>query len=342
MQFKIVDQWNSFLDKIPENKKDIYYTEEYTKLYENKEDVALCIVSEEGNDVILMPFIRREIRDKYDFETAYGYGGPITNSDSWEWIEKSLQEMKDCFTANGYICGFIRFHPMLDNALACKEVLNVIYDRKTVSVDMRQSIEDIWSTQISSKNRNMIRKAEKNGLSYRAEYDFANMKEFINLYNETMQRLGADDFYYFQEEYFKSFADDLKGNSFLGVVSKDEQPVGAALFMYTGEYGHYHLAGSDRKRGSLGINNYLLWKTIEELNKKGIKRFHLGGGTTSSPDDSLYKFKKAFGMQENEFYVGKWIFNKEIYDDVCDEWMSNYPDLKERYGHLLLKYRYRT
>lgn len=186
----------------------------------------------------------------------------------------------------------------------------------------------------------MIRKAEKNGLRYRAEYDFESLHHFVSLYNETMQRLGADEFYRFPKQYFYGFADSLKGNAFLGTVFLDSKIVGAALFMRFGEYGHYHLAGSNREKGSLGINNFLLWKTIEEMKGTTVKQFHLGGGTCASKDDSLLKFKKAFSNQERNFCIGKWVFNELVYKDVCDEWEMKHPDIKDKYNNILLKYRY--
>jgi len=341
VKFEIVDSWNSYLNRIPSEKKDIYYTEEYTRLYESDADRSLCVVGEGDGNIILMPFLRGKVRDYYDFETAYGYGGPISNSDSDLWIVKALHEMHNFFKDAGYICGFIRFHPLLQNALPCKECFNVIYDRKTIAVDMRYTQDEIWTNQISSKNRNMIRKAEKNGLSYKAEYDFKSLHHFIDLYNETMQRIGADEFYFFSEQYHHNFADRLKGNAFLGTVLLDSEVVGAALLMRSGEYGHYHLAGSNRKKGSLGINNYLLWKTIEEMKGTTVKQFHLGGGTGPSKDDSLFKFKSAFSNQERDFYIGKWIFDEVVYQDVCNEWEMKYPDIKDKYRNLLLKYRYR-
>lgn len=341
MEFRIVDRWNSYLDRIPSEKKDIYYTEEYTKLYESDVDRALCIVGEDDESIILMPFLRRKIRDGYDFETAYGYGGPISNSSSNLWIAKALREMDDYFKGANYICGFIRFHPLMQNALLCKECFNVIYDRKTIAIDMRCSKDEIWINQITSKNRNMIRKAEKNGLIYKAEYDFGSLQQFIELYNDTMQRLGVDEFYFFSERYYHQFADSLKGNAFLGTVSLGGgEIIAAALFMKSGEYGHYHLAGSNRGKGSLGINNFLLWKTIEEMKGTTVKQFHLGGGTGSSKDDSLFKFKRSFSNHEMDFYIGKWIFDEVMYQDICNEWEIKNPGIKDKYKNILLKYRY--
>ena len=62
----------------------------------------------------------------------------------------------------------------------------------------------------------MIRKAEKNQLEYRAEYDFASYDEFIAIYKKTMERLDADDFYYFDEEHYMLVGEHTKKTYKLG------------------------------------------------------------------------------------------------------------------------------
>ena len=73
------------------------------------------------------------------------------------------------------------------------QVLSNINIDRTICIDMKPSVEDIWSGQISSKNRNMIRKAKKTGLEYFIEYDFKSLDIFEKLYFETMRRLNADE-----------------------------------------------------------------------------------------------------------------------------------------------------
>jgi hypothetical protein len=287
-----------------------------------------------------MPFLRRSNGRYYDFETAYGYGGPVFSVCSVEWVRESLGAMTDHFRSAGYLCGFVRFHPLLGNAGLCKGEMSVLYDRKTISLDLKPSVEDIWSGQISSKNRNMIRKAEKNGLEYRTEYDYASLGEFKELYNSTMLRLGADGFYFFQDGYYDDFVRRIADKGFLGVVRDKGKTVGAALFMLCGAYGHYHLAGSDRSCSCPGINNFLLWNTAKEMKEKGVEFFHLGGGTGSDPEDSLYRFKRSFSRHENDFNIGKWIFDEDAYNAVCAKWEKENPELVPVYGNRLLKYRY--
>lgn len=340
MKTTIIENWNNYLDSLREDSKDIYYTEEYVKLYADAESCGQCIICEDEKNILLMPFIRRSIGGFYDFETAYGYGGPITNSNDRIWIKDAFEKMCDCFKRQKYVCGFIRFHPLLNNAKYCDGVISVIKDRKTISVKTDQEEDEIWKTQISSKNRNMIRKAEKKGLEYRAEYDFRSLDEFKRLYHSTMTRLHAEKFYFFSAEYYKTYIHALKGRSFLGTARLGGKLIGAALFMHSRDYGHYHLAGSDPAYSSLGINNFLLWNTIKEYRRIGIKEFHLGGGTGSSEDDPLFKFKSSFSCYKKDFYIGKCIFDEGAYQNICSVWEKENPSLIQSFGDRLLKYRY--
>jgi hypothetical protein len=336
----ITEKWNNYLEKFNTSQKDIYYCEEYVKMYESSKDKALCAVCYDENNILLMPFIRGTIEDCYDFETAYGYGGPIANTDNEEWIYTALEKMQSTLEQERYVCGFIRFHPMLNNVEMCNIFMKTYYDRKTVEINTSISEDDIWKNQISSKCRNMVRKAEKNGLVYKPEYNYKSLSEFVNLYNITMKRIGADEFYYFDDEYYVAFEKAFKNNGFLGTVRKDGILICASLFMYSQEYGHYHLEGSNPDFLNLGANNLLLWETAKEFNRLGVKRFHLGGGYSTLSDDSLLKFKKSFSSNIDDFYIGKWIFNEERYNELKKDWVEKNPDKVGKYGNRLLCYRY--
>ena len=110
--------------------------------------------------------------------------------------------------------------------------------------------------------------------------------------------------------------------------------------MYSELYGHYHLEGSDKTYSGFGANNYLLWRAACEMHDLGVQKFHLGGGTSSFPDDSLYKFKKTFSRNEERFYIGKEIFSMDGYSSICQEWEKKNRDKISIYGNRLLKYRY--
>ena len=336
----IVTEWNSYLDKFSPGDKDIYYTEEYVKLYETSVDKALCIIYEDNGFVMLMPFLQRKIDSFFDFETPYGYGGPIFNQDCKTSINKALIAMCNYFHDNTYIAGFVRFHPLLGNANKCNEVIPVLDDRQTIAIDTSLSEEEIWNTEINTKNRNTIRRAQKARLLFEADQKFHYLKNFIELYNRTMQRLSADEFYFFSEKYYYDFSESLSNNSFLGVVKYENKIIAAAIFMYNQCYGHYHLSGSDKDFQNLSPNNLLLFEAAKELKRRGIKKFHLGGGSDSDPKNSLLEFKSRFGKEHCQFSIGKLIFNESAYQNICRSWILKNPQKVNTHKNILLKYRY--
>lgn len=76
------EHWNNYLDAILARLQDLYFREEYVRLYETEKEKACCFVFQKDKSILLFPFLRREFEYKektyYDFETAYGYGGPIS------------------------------------------------------------------------------------------------------------------------------------------------------------------------------------------------------------------------------------------------------------------------
>ena len=340
MDIEIVSHWDHYIELFPNHHSDIYFKEGYVNLHANDLDTPLCVVCKEDGFILLMPFLRREFRGYYDVETPYGYGGPIYNEDDPQKIDRAIVKIGSHFKESSYLAGFIRFHPLLHNSNACEKYMTVIADRKTVAIDTSISIEEIWKTESNTKNRNTIRKAQSSGLTFIVDYEFEYINSFIELYTATMQKLSADEFYYFNSNYFSQFISQFKGSSFIGLVKENENVIAAALFMYTPPYGHYHLSGSDVNYLHLNPNNFLLFEAAKELKKHDVTLFHLGGGNDSSEHNSLWEFKKKFSRNYYQFSIGKWIFNQENYNRICDKWMLENPDKAEKYKHHLLKYRY--
>lgn len=340
---EFTEHWNHYLDNIPNELQDLYFREEYVRLYETINEKAICFVYKEEKSILLFPFLRRSFeylgKIYYDFETAYGYGGPISNNLSEEFMTKALDAMKKKAIEENYVCGFVRFHPILANWLFFDKVGRVILDRKTIAIDLAGGIEYTWMNEIHTKNRNIIKKGEKNGLVFIVDNDFAYLNEFQVLYNSTMDKLNADGFYYFDSQYYKQLQNTLS-NRFLGIVKHEDKVVAGAIFFYQGFYGHYHLAGSDKSALKLSPNNFLLWEAAKELSNKGVRYFHLGGGTDGNEENSLYQYKRKFSKNEYQFCLGKLIFNQSLYIDICADWANKNPDKIDKMKNILLKYKY--
>lgn len=344
MQVELIYHWNDLLGTMPSSEQDVYFKEEYVRLYENDTEQACCLVCHEGDNVLLFPLLRRTFtfdgKTYYDFETAYGYGGPVTNSQDEQFLLEALVSLKEYCGQNGFVAGFVRFHPLLQNQKGFDSIGRLLAERKTVAINLDQSMDDVWSNEIHSKNRNVIRKAEKAGCKFIVDDKYEHLSDFIRLYDSTMDKLSADGFYYFDDNYYQQLVKGIP-NSFLGCVEDAEgRIISSAIFMYSGTYGHYHLSGSDKTQLSLSPNNFMLWEAAKELQKRGVKRFHLGGGTNSDEENSLFKFKCRFSNDTCQFYIGKLVFNQTAYEAICADWEKKNPDKAEHYRHHLLKYKY--
>lgn len=339
--YKILDvndkMWDEYLEKFPDKLQDIYYTSNYYRLYEeNGDGKARLFVYEEKEKLGIYPFLINEIKCNldekyYDIQSAYGYGGPLIACDSKEFAKKFENEfLKFCFE-NNIIAEFIRFHPLVKNEnVFCKNITKS-HNRNTVYLDLNKGIQRIWNEDIKSKNRNMIRKAEKNNLIVEVSRDF---KKFKQIYLKTMANVNAQEYYYFSDNYYDNIENSK--DCILLDVKMDGEIIASAVFIYYGEYFHYHLSGSIKKYCSFAPNNLLIWEAIKIAVCNGNKFFHLGGGLTDSLDDSLFKFKNSFSKEIADFYIGKRIHNKAVYEQLIYEWEKN----NNRKATLFLQYRY--
>ncbi len=343
MKSSIVKNWDNYYASFPLECYDIYFEEKYIKLYETNDNEAVCFIYEENDKILLFPFLRRRFEFKgeiyYDFETAYGYGGPISNNTENDFNIRALINFKKYCVDNDYVAGFVRFHPLLNNHLNFDSIGNIIFDRHTIAIDLTLSEEDIWMKEISTKNRSTIKKGINSGLEFIVDKDYNYLNNFVKLYESTMNKVEADSFFYFQQNYFTLFKAGIK-NSFLGLVSFNGTIISGAIFFYSTKYGHYHLSGSDVNFLHTNPNNFMLYEASKVMKSLGVEKFHLGGGINSDEQNSLYQFKSKFSRIKYNFYIGKSIFNSEIYNLLCNEWMIENPEKQKQFKHHLLKYKY--
>lgn len=330
------EKWDLYLSEFGKEKLDIYYTKEYCRLYETDISKAYLFVYKEDSKIGIYPMMKtliegyEEIESYYDIETPYGYGGPLVNKEEKEFISRFEEGFVKFCINNRIVAEFIRFHPVLENQNIFNDNINVIFDRNTIMLRLDKGIDTIWNEQISSKNRNMIRKAIKNELHFEKTNDY---NAFMKIYNQTMEKVNASSFYFFDEEYYKSIIDIKYMNIFN--IKLREEIIASAIFMKYNKHFHYHLAGSRKEFLTLAPNNFLLWEAIKYAHDIGCSDFHFGGGTDAFAENSLYKFKKSFSKIEKRFYIGKRVHNEEIYGYLMECWSKK----NKKKSVKLLQYR---
>ncbi len=318
------EQWDAVVRSFKEY--DVYWLSGYVKAFQIHGDGEPLLfhyedINTRGVNVVMKRDIAKDKKFKgklqenyyFDFATPYGYGGWIiegkNTADLFNAYEKWIRK-------NGIISEFVRFHPMVKNHDASRPFYEVTQLGEVVHMNL-SSPEDIWNN-IISKNRNVIRKAIKNGLKvYNGRFPEI-YEKFRIIYNATMDKDDAEEYYYFKPDFYKSILEDLPQNSQVFWAEKDSQVIAASIMISANGYLNYHLSGSVREFSSLAPGNLILYTAALWGCANGYKTFYLGGGV-GSVEDNLFRFKRAFFKGElNHFYIGKRVFNQEKYNSLVE------------------------
>lgn len=314
---------------------DIYYNDGYISLYLKDDEELFGFEYREDDNFFINKTIKRPIKkignievddNLYDLETAYGYGGFYTNSDDKHFLQNAMNEYEKKCKDENIVAEFIRFHPFNDFPMLNADFFDFnIYDRDVV---VKNLSTDILSS-YTSKVRNSVKRADEKILFQESK----NINKFIELYNATMLKNDAGDFYFFEEDYYRNLI-NLENVKLYEIVFENEI-IAMGFFILSNTIGHYHLSANTPISYKLNSNYALLHNMFNIAKDLGISYFMLGGGTTSNEDDPLLKFKKKFSKETKPFYISGKIYNKEIYDKYNKIWKEqSCEDVK-----YFLKYR---
>lgn len=330
MRMEIVNdakRWDFLVDKFEVH--DVYYTYQYCNSAALLEDgVAKLIYFKNILGEVLYPVIIRKIEtdselDFYDITTPYGYGGPLISGEVTV-LEEFKQVFESYCHAHGIISEVIRLHPLLDNASYLSTYCELKYIRKTTAVNLDEGIEKVRQNYTKMNKRN-IHKAKKSQLvCKKVEKTYENIEKFETLYQATMNRRHATEYYFFDSHFLrKQLADTSISKSHL-LFAYHEDTVIAAVILYTsGKLAHYHLGASDKEYLHLRPNNLLFDFMIELTWQHNCEILHLGGGYQE--DDNLFKYKTSFTNNNNyDYFIGMNIFDEESYQQVVERKRHDY------------------
>lgn len=352
MGFKLLDlkgkdEWSKYLQRLPVEQRDIYYTPEYYSLYEKYGDgKTQCFVFEKDGETALYPFLLNCVnevgydlpRKFYDIQGAYGYNGVVSSSNSPGFIDSFYRSFGDYCHEAGVIAEFTRFNPYLRNQSFSSRALEITINRKTVCLNIAQPYEKIWSDSYDTKNRNMIRKAHNARYEMVVQSSEEAALRFYEIYRGRMTAVGAEPYYYFNPEMFLEMLRN-KAFDFLFVKDSEGSYLGSMVLMTYGRYAHPHLGGRAGHVAHDAVSNFMFDEAIKLAVQHGAEVFHLGGGNSMDEHDSLFRFKAHFSKEHLDFYIGTKVHDRKVYDQVISQWKTKYsssPDLK---GTKLLRYR---
>lgn len=323
------DEWNYYLNLAGGG--DIYHCSNYHRLHENYyKSKALAIVVQQDDKVFFHPFFLHPInnipgislpRICNDIQSVYGYSGPVATTSDSSFLEKSWDFHFQWCKQNDIIAEFIRFNPLLGNHIFAQGQYEIVNLRKTIYMELPNSTELLFDN-YPSVQRNMIRKAQKAGLSVFDACLDEHMDTFQGIYISTMQRLNADNHYHFDSDYFKSLS-AMKDNVKLFLVKYNSEIIAGSLFLTYDKRMHYHLSGCNANRQNIGgISNLLIDVAAQWGVHNGFNVMHLGGGRTNEPTDSLFKFKQSISKSSFNYFIGKRVHDREAYGHLRNSWKT--------------------
>lgn len=319
------DSWDAIVRTFEDY--DVYWLSGYVKAFKIHGDGEPLLFyyndnTTKGINVVMKRDISNDSRFEgklpkdtyYDFATPYGYGGWLIEGKE---TNKLFQHYYSWCINNSIVSEFVRFHPVVNNSNLSKGFYDVIDLGNTVALDLT-SPEIIWEN-ITSKNRNMIRKAQKSGVEIYSGRNEELYEKFRVIYNATMENDKAEEYYFFKNDFYKSICCDLPENAQIFYAMLDNEMIAASIIIASNGKLNYHLSGSKYEYRNLAPSNLLLYKVALWGCANGCKTFHLGGGVGSG-EDNLFKFKKSFYRKDNlcRFSIGRKIFNQKAYDELAN------------------------
>ena len=312
-------EWNLLVEGV--DAYDFYSTYDYHILACTHGEQPLLIKYLNEDVIIGIPLLIREIPHSpyFDATSVYGYSGPLTKNVNENFNNENFKrELNEFFVKNKIVSVFSRLNPYIPYQ---RTVLNSIGEIKLkgdiVMIDLDQNIKE-QKKQYQKRVRTHINKARKLCILRKAETE-EDIKTFIKLYYENMERVGAKRSYFFSDDYFFKFTDNDQSQIEILLASLIDtgEVISGGMFLKTKDIVQYHLSGTQTEYLDVGALKLMIDEVRINATNEGYKVFNLGGGLNSN-NDSLLRFKKSFSKKSKKFSVWQYIVNETVYEELSE------------------------
>ncbi len=178
-------------------------------------------------------------------------------------------------------------------------------------IDLTKDDTELFSG-VTSKCRNMIRRAERDGVQIiRGGIEL--LDKYMSCDIKTWKRSDIDKD---NRKVYMDYLQNMGENACIYIAEKEGEVQGGALFLKNRAMSYY-LYGATADKPSPGAMNLLQWKAIVDFKYEGVKRHSFVGCRINVDKDSKYygiqSFKKSFGGELVEGFMFKSILHPKIY-----------------------------
>lgn len=333
MPFHVLDPvkdrnaWLTILAKIGPSASDPHFSPWYLEAERLLGGTPLLATYQYEHYFIIKPFVLRDVviggqTFGRDITNPYGYGGPVSNHGSrlHEWFDQEFTEWCQRMNVICEHCALNSMHVVHQRSLL----------RTTKGINLRERKEVVWmdlknkgwaNTEAAVKGVGYrdtriagVKAAQRSGITVRRGESPQDIDVFINFYGAAMERKNAPSRWRFPKEYLWALGEAC--GVFLAEVP-ESGVASAALVMTGGDCAYYHMAASAPDYPKSGANDLLVHEIALWARTYGVKRFHLGGGVTSDPNDSVMFFKSGFSPLRAPAMSYFRVFNESLYRLAC-------------------------
>ena len=334
MSFQIIDLnnslWKVLFDKIPISKKDIFYSQEFLNLCQisiYKKYQIKAAIYYLNDKIILYSFIKRNFsldgfKKFYDITSVYGRGGIITNLSKNDKILKQFHlDFLDYCKKEKILNSFDRFHPIIGNHNFSNTITNILPRQDFVVLDLKNNFANIEKN-FEYRHKKSILKAIRNNVKIFFENDLNHLNDFLFIYKKMLDFQKADNFYYFDNDFYLNLLKYLKDNFIFSYAKYNNKIISCELILHNGFYAHSYLGATLIDYRNLCPNHLLKSKVIEYLIGIQCKYYLIGGGIKNN--DGIFEYKKGFspdGIYSS--FIGKTIYDESLYNNIKEKYKKN-------------------
>jgi hypothetical protein len=317
-------KWQAFLQEVPH---DFYHLPAYVQLEaEHEGGEAEAVLASTGSSYFFLPYTVRRLDAVASLEghaeglcdicSPYGYPGPLALEASPGFLQAAVGAWVAALRERQVVSGFVRLHPLLPTPLEALQPFGSLVARgRTVSIDLTISDEECWR-QMRRNHRKNIEQALKLGLTATMDQGREALQDFQVIYHETMDRVAADNYYFFAPSYFARLSDALGEALWIcRVRGPDQATISVGLLVECAGIVQYHLGGTRTESLHWYPSKLLFNHAWRWAKARGQRVLHLGGGVGGA-EDALFNFKVGFSDRRHPFYTWQLIFLDQAYESL--------------------------
>lgn len=180
-------------------------------------------------------------------------------------------------------------------------------------IDLSLTEEELWG-KVHSKHRNVIKKAEKDGVEIVSGTDDKLIEDYHSIDIETWKRSNKNAT---GQESLRNQVRALGDDAIIYMAYLDGKPQSGAFFFYNKAM-CYYMHGANCDKPHTGAGNLLQWKAILGMKETGVTKYSFVGCRINEDENSKFhgiqRFKERFGGELMQCYMFKVVYSPLMYN----------------------------